>query len=662
MARRLLLALLLFTVACRETTAPQAAAPAQRPSILLVTLDTTRADAIGPDTPSFNALASRGTRFEYAYATVPQTLPSHASMMTGLYPGGHGVHENARYLSDQHPVIAQRLREAGYRTAAFVSAFVLGRQFGLARGFEIYDDTMPSGMSERSAGTTTDKAIEWLSASNAEPLFLWVHYFDPHHPYQPPADLRERYANDPYRGEVAAMDAQLGRLVAAFEQRARGPHAILVAGDHGEGLGDHGEAQHGNLLYQSTMRVPLVAVGPSFPTSVSVEPVSIRRIAHTIAAWGGLESDLSLSNASKEVVLGEAMKPFLQYGWQPQVMAVEGSRKVIQAGRIEAYDVATDPDEGHDLGAGAVLSRDLRKAIVEYPIPAPGAPSAQPLSDEDRKRLASLGYVSSSARPVVRKDAPRPAEMTGLFEELDRASGLFIAEQYRAVIPLLEKILAGDPYNLDSALRLAVAYSSLGRNEQAIAAFRRAQSIAPHSNDVRHYLAMHHVRAREWQRAEPLLQQVLAAEPDRITAVEALATVREAQRRLPEALALRQKVAATRTPSASDLVRIAQLAMSIGNTQVAIESFEKARALQPAAFRHDLELGVLYLASRRFDEARVALDRVPATHPDYPMALFKRAQVSVLLNEADRASRIATARAHANPTTRALIENERLFH
>src|SRR3954470_9447172 len=235
--RKLILAVAVIaaaSVAChKEAAAPPAV---QRPSILFVTLDTTRADAAGPEavgvtTPSFNALAARGRRFRWAYAAVPQTLPSHTSMLTGLYPAGHGVHENARHASDAQTLISERLHAAGYRTAAFVSSFALAKRFGLARGFDIYDDELPGGRPERTAQETTDRAIEFLRKSGVgrrgsekpppsdsrpptpdSPLFLWVHYYDPHFPYTPPEPFRSRYPKQPYYGEVAAMDEQLGRL------------------------------------------------------------------------------------------------------------------------------------------------------------------------------------------------------------------------------------------------------------------------------------------------------------------------------------------------------------------------------------------------------------------------------------------------------------------
>src|SRR4051812_7719291 len=671
-------------VACHKEAAPPPAI--QRPSILFVTLDTTRADAAGPEaigvtTPSFNALAARGRRFRWAYAAVPQTLPSHTSMLTGLYPAGHGVHENARHVADTQSLISERLHAAGYRTAAFVSSFALAKRFGLARGFDVYDDELPGGRPERTAQETTDRAIEFLRKSGVggrgsekppasdsrpptpdSPLFLWVHYYDPHYPYTPPEPFRSRYPKQPYYGEVASMDQQLGRLAAAFQQQVKGPIAIVLVGDHGEGLGEHGEQQHGDLLYQATMHVPLVLIGPRVPAGVSDVAVSTRRIFHTILDWAGIDSANSLLKSDSEVVVGEAMKPFLDYGWQPQVMAVDGNRKAILAGKLEVYDVVADPGETHDLAAGANLSRTARAALQEYPIPSMDAQQSAPnLSSEEQKKLAALGYVSSVAKPVIRADAPRPADMAPMFPILDEAARLFVHEQYAQAIPLLEQILAKDPHNLDAALRLATAHSALGHDEAALAAYRHAEVIAPNSPDVRTYMALHYARTAEWPKAVPMLERILAETPDKVPALEALALLRERQGQIDDAIRLHQKVYTLRSPTPAELSRLGALQMALGQTAPAIESFEKARVLEGASFKHDTELGVLYLASQRLDEARTALDRVPPSDPNYAMALFKRAQVSVLLHEADAGTRIAAARAHANGLTRELIARERLF-
>ncbi|GAC1430354.1 MAG: hypothetical protein NVSMB68_02640 [Thermoanaerobaculia bacterium] len=659
-------------MACHRVVDSPARAPSSRPSILLVTLDTTRSDSIGPEqnhveTPSFNVLAKRGTRFRYAYATVPQTLPSHTSMLTGLYAAGHGVHENARYLADTQPLVAERLRSAGYRTAAFVSAFALARRFGLARGFDLYDDDFGSGSAERTSKETTDRALAWLAQPASQPTFLWVHFYDPHYPYTPPEPFRTRYVKQPYFGEIASMDEQLGRLAAAFERSSRGPVAMIIAGDHGDGLGDHGESQHGNLLYQSTMHVPLLIIGPGVAPGTSNSPVSTRRIFHTILDFAAIDASSSLKPRPEargprpEVVVGEAMKPFLDYGWQPQVMAVDGRVKTILAGRTETYDVVADPAETRDLSATVPIPRPVRAALHDYPVPSSAQPSTNRLDDEGRRKLASLGYVAATAAAIVRKDAPRPVERAHLFSLLDKASGLFVREQYAEAIPLLEKILSEDPHNLDAALRLATAYSALGRNRQAVAAFARAQTIAPDSEDVRTYLALHLAHGSDWQKAAPLLERVVTDDPSRLPAVEGLAVVRERQHRIQEAVQLWEKVFTMRAAAPAELTHVGQMAMAVGQTATAIQSFEKARALQGRNFAHDLELGVLLLAAGRLAEARDALDGVPNSSPAYPMAAFKRAQISVLLHEPDAPARIAMARQHADATTRELIAHERLF-
>ena len=277
----------------------------------------------------------------------------------------------------------------------------------------------------------------------------------------------------------------------------------------------------------------------------------------------------------------------------------------------------------------------MRKALEDYPAPSPDvARVPDNLDSEARRRLASLGYIGATAAPIVRKDAPRPAGMMPLLAKLEQASALFGAGQFAQSIPLLDAVQAADPYNLDAALRLATAHSSLGHEQRAVELFQRAAAIAPKSQDVRTYLALHYARTKEWERAIALLEQVVTESPGRLTAVEALAPLRARQ---------------------------GQQAMDAGRTPDAIAAFERARALQPDAFKNDLELGVLYLAARRYRDAKAALDRAVAAHPGDPMALFKRAQLSVLLNEPDRAARIALAREKADATTRELIARERLF-
>lgn len=688
----------LFSAGCSSETSPNAKATGPPPSILLVTLDTTRADAVGyeskgPETPNLDALAARGIRFAQAYTTAPQTFPAHASMLTGLYPKDHGVRENGRALAAPDPAgrepLAALLARAGYRTAAFVSGFPLAHNFGLALGFETYDDEFGAGRAERSAKETTDRALAFLANHGPrtqadQPLFLWVHYYDPHDPYEPPEPFRSRYVKDPYLGEIAAMDGELGRLLADFEARAAatGWRAIVV-GDHGEGRGEHGEAFHGHLLYQGTMRVPLViaegagnagaAGAADLAPGVRDEPVSTRRVFDTIVGWAGLSVAgsgglASLVSRKPEIVLGEAMMPFLDYGWQPQAMAVENRIKVIRSGVTEVYDLAADPRERNDLASRSEPKREVRAALSDYlaKLPSPPKASDAALSDEDRKRLASLGYVAGGDAPAaLLPDAPNPKDRTDLFRDLDLGSARFVREDYAGAVPPLERVAAKDPNNATARLRLAVAWSILGREAKAADQFAAARRLRPDSLDLRAYEGLHLLRFGHEAQAAPLLASVLAADPGRLAALEGLAAIREHEGNVPEAARLLEQVIEKKSAPAPELARLGLLRMATGDTAGALDAFERSRSLGGDRFGNDLELGVCYLSARRFAEARDALDRaigrLTPKHPDLPMALFKRAEVAVLLHEPDSAGHIRRAWARADATTRPLLERETLF-
>jgi arylsulfatase A-like enzyme/Tfp pilus assembly protein PilF len=632
-------------------------------------LDTTRADSIGfetsaVETPTLDALAARGTRFSQAWTTVPMTLPAHTSMLTGLYASEHGIRENSRFLDDDRTLLAERLRDAGYSTAAFVSGYPLKRQFGLARGFDHYDDDMGKGNAERAAGPTTERALSYLGSKSPGPVFIWVHYFDPHDPYAPPEPFRSRYPSSPYLGEIAYMDQELGRLIEAFEGRNEGGDSrILVVGDHGEGLGDHGELLHGNLLYSGVMRVPLILAGKGGPNTEVETPVSTRRVFDTILGWAGLDSDFDLLAAGEEIVMGEALKPFLQYGWQPQVMAVRGSIKVIQSGETEVYDLREDPSESVDLSDSAAIDQEIAEAIRGYDlVPAvDGEPSSDILDEEARQQLAVLGYVGWESPAPVRKGAPNPRDMTHLFGDLNEGAELFVREEYEASIRVFERVLAEDHENLMVTVRLAVAHSLLGNEERAEQLFSRAEEIHPGSIDLQHYLAMHHFRFQHWDLAAPLFEKVLSVMPRKLPALEALARIREGEGRLDDAARLLERILVLKESPAAEWVRLGDLEMAMANTPAAIRAFEEARRMQGEAFNRHLELGVCYLAARDPAAAAEALDLVPQDHPGYAMGLFKRAQVSVLLGEPDWRERVRFAYETADPTVRQLIENEPLF-
>jgi len=641
-----------------------------QPAILLLTLDTTRADSLGietdrVDTPNLKALAKRGVYFEQAYSVTPTTLPSHTSMMTGLYPADHRVRENGRLIDKKLELLPALLKSHGYDTAAFVSGFPLASQFGLSRGFGHYDDAFVSDTAERTAGETTDLAVAWLKGKT-NPFFMWVHYFDPHEPYQPPEPFRSQYPGKPYLGEIAYMDQELGRLVTAFEQHNQGrPLKIIVVGDHGEGLGDHGEALHGNLLYQATMRVPLIVAGSGILAGTSQRAVSVRQVFDTVLDWSGESRVGGLLGEESEPVLAEALKPYMQYGWQPQFMAVLDGIKVISSGDTEIYDVRIDPGEINNLDSQLEPDPAIWDAIEAYSTRALAeqnqAQEQQTLSQEALDKLASLGYVGSSGSSKIRDDAPNPRDMVHLFRDMDIGAGLFIREDYAAAIPVFTRILEVDPHNFMAALRLAVAYSVTGDDVQAQKLFDRASAIDPSSTDLRHYQAMHYLKNEQWDLARPLFESVLAESPDRIPALAGLAKVYSSQGELNQAIHLLVRVAKIKDSPGLEWARIGELRMALRDTKGAIRAFEISQKMLADQFTFHFELGVLYMAAGRFKEAASSLDKVSSQDSDYAMALFKRAQASVLMDENDREQRIRQAWVRADETTKPLIEAEPLF-
>jgi tetratricopeptide (TPR) repeat protein len=293
---------------------------------------------------------------------------------------------------------------------------------------------------------------------------------------------------------------------------------------------------------------------------------------------------------------------------------------------------------------------------------AAAAPAASPSGEEERRRLASLGYLVSGESPgAIPEGAPRAADMTPFFADLDAAAFAFGGGRYALAAQHFERVLSRDPGNLMAAVQLAACRSLLGQEKAALAGFELARRIDPRSVEVRHYLGLHHLTQGKYELAAPLLESVLEAQPDRLAAVEGLAQVRVQQGRIADAAALLERaVPLSRNPGAR-LVEAGLLRMGLGETGSALASLERAREIQGEGFQRHLELGVLYLAVRRLDEARTALDRVPPDHPAAAMALFKRAQVSVLLGEPDSRARVRAAWEAADPATRRLVAGERLF-
>ncbi|HET7747629.1 MAG TPA: sulfatase, partial [Vicinamibacteria bacterium] len=416
-----------LVVGCRGAGGQGRPAP-PRPSIVLVTLDTTRADRVGAfgsaagATPRLDGLAAQGLRFPNAYAHAPMTFPSHASILTGLLPPGHGIRDNGPPpLDASRPLLAELLARSGYRTAAFVSAFVLDRRFGLARGFHHYADEMRAGPSDGltsvPAAMTVDRALAWLSTPDPRPFFAWVHLFDPHDPYEPPEPFATRFRGRPYEGEIAYMDHHLGRLLDALDRRADADDVLVLAvGDHGESLGEHGEDTHAYFIYAATQRVPLVLrwrrrvtpdrTAAALAGGVDVAPTLLD--AAGIAPPADLDGRSLLSPApgGPRAIYMESMAPRRWWGASELVGLRDERWLFVRSPRPELYDVTVDPAESRNLAAShpervaEMEARLAALALSEPPVPSPE------VDGETAARLRALGYLGGGAPPPASGPTP----------------------------------------------------------------------------------------------------------------------------------------------------------------------------------------------------------------------------------------------------------------
>jgi arylsulfatase A-like enzyme/Flp pilus assembly protein TadD len=512
-------------------------------NVLLITLDTTRADRLGSygyaraETPSLDALARRGLRFEEAITVAALTLPAHSSLFTGLYPPRHGVRTNGHTLAESHRTLAEILGEAGYQTAAFVSSFVLESRFNLDQGFETYDDrvaptydaTFGTG-NERFAGATTAAALAWLRARDvSRPFFAWVHYFDPHHKYDPPAEFGLRFADRPYDGEIAYVDSEIGRLMDAVAAQGLADRTlIVVAGDHGESLGEHGERFHGRTVYESAIRVPLIIAAPPSAVAragaVGDRIVSLVDITPTMLTILGVKVPESLDGldvfgadlAGDRAVYAEAVAGYLDNGWAPLYALRTRHAKHVDAPRPEDYELASDPGEQRNLfraGRTSPLAARLVDFKRRWPsldvtkAPTPG------VDEETRSRLAALGYTSGSNRSQA-GNLPDPKDMLPVYDRMLEAEAMMRSGRGEEAIARLGEVVTSHPGSREALHRLGEAYALTNRLEDAERALRRCLALGPAvSPPAATLLAQVLTKQKRYGDAGQLLDQVMMADP-----------------------------------------------------------------------------------------------------------------------------------------------------
>jgi arylsulfatase A-like enzyme/Flp pilus assembly protein TadD len=573
----------------------------RRPNVLLVTFDTTRADRIGAygwrhaRTPAWDELAAEGVVFDRALAPVPLTLPSHAAMLTGLYPFANGVRDNSHFFLDEDArTLAEALGEQGYQTCAVVAAFVLDHRFGLDQGFDEYRDEIPRGLEferlevpARNARAVVDDAIDWLrGADDDRPFFLWCHFYDPHHPYLTPASF-PFYLSHPYDQEIAFADHHLKRLLDEVSQRPPNdaPTVVVATADHGEGLGEHGEETHGYFVYDSTLRVPLVIRYPGGEhagTSID-SPVSVVDIMPTVLELAGLpppdegeihgRSLLGLIGrdaAETELfrqrpIYFECYAPSYGFGWAPLRGVRVGLIKYVESPIEELYLLADDPEEGfgHNVASQhpqevARLSGALRD-VLEEPLGGPRLESTvESLDAEVIQRLRALGYL---AAPTLQEPQWDPDDdlkkRLGLYNRFLRAAELIGSGETASGIERLLGVLEVDPDNTRCLWMLAEAVAANPRETgEGLAVLEQVARDPQRSAEMRAPFLVNCGRARliagQPQQALEFFGEAVELEPESAAnrswlfvahmhlgqAAEALAAAQEAIRRSPDTAAL----------------------------------------------------------------------------------------------------------------------------
>ncbi len=557
------------------------------PSVLLITLDTARADHVGCygysaiHTPAIDSLASGGLRFENAYAQAPITLPSHAVILTGTFPMANGVRDfTSSGLPEDVPTLAEILRRKGYRTAAFISSFVLNSMWGLNRGFEVYDDNMgfDSGAGvnpmqvERRGDQTVDRMLAWMSSEGKQPFFVWLHLYDPHSPYRPPEPFRSRYAGHPYDGEIAFDDAQVARVTSRLRELELYDHTLVaLVGDHGESLGEHGEAEHGFFIYSATLRIPLILKLPGRGQSAQVVSAAVGTvdIAPTIAQACGVEAEETRSFQGRSLlrwideagavrdsaVYAESFYPRNSFGWHELRALVTPEYEYIDAPHPELYDLRRDPRERTNLAAAhSALAASLRQKLSGFDTKFDNrdrTSATRPLDPETLEKLKSLGYLSYQAGPVTsaaEADRADPKDKISTLNRILRAADLtrqanyagadrllggleqsepalhvlpfergenFLAWQKpQAALEEFRKALSLDPTFDQAALGLGRAHFLLGQDEQAAQALDLALDFNPRNFLARLALAKVYWRESRLEKAESAIAQVLTEHPE----------------------------------------------------------------------------------------------------------------------------------------------------
>jgi len=597
-------------------------------NVLLITIDTLRQDRLGAFgstsglTPNLDALAARGVRYSEAFTPAPLTLPAHASILTGLLPRRHGIHNNTSFRLDERvPTLPAILRQHDYRTGAFVGAFVLDGRFGLSRGFDEYDDRLPPAdratfhSAERRGEVVVAHAGDWILRADAaarKPWLAWLHLFDPHAPYDAPAEYRQ--GRLPYDAEVAYTDAMIGRLLQRLQQaHALDRTLVIVTADHGESLGEHGETTHGLFAYNATLAVPLLMAAPVLGHNDVDLPVSHVDLAPTILDLLGLDVPAGLDGQSlarsprpDRALFFEALDASITRGWAPLVGVVQNGWKYIDLPEPELYDLSHDPHEQTNRGDADAHAEPLRRAL-RAAAPAAAARSTVALDADATARLRALGYTSGAAsrKPVTADDDPK--RLVALNEHFNTALTLFDQGRSDEALAGFQAIVRKRPDFVTARASAATVLVAEGRPRDAVDLLRAGLAIDPQS---------------------PLLLAKLGSALRAAGDLQGSAGALERARREGD-----------QSPDALNDLAVAYA--GLGRLDAARAAFTQLVDLNPASPTTWYNVGLFELQAKRPDAAAAAFTRATALDPGYGAAW--QALGAALLN-VDRPRAIAAWR------------------
>ncbi len=628
------------------------------PDILLITIDTLRADALGfagnanVKTPFLDRMATEGIVFNNAHAQNVVTLPSHANILTGLYPYQHGIRDNAGFKLDaKYETAATSQRRAGNTTGAFVGAFPLDARFGLNQGFDVYDDNYGKGaasldfaMQERSAAAVLDSAVHWWETNEGRKRFLWVHLYDPHAPYRPPAPFDA--VDDPYLGEIASVDDALAK---AFDPiiGANRNVLLIVTADHGEARGDHGELTHGLFAYEATLKVPLIvrpSPGPSghpLPPSGRGEDAYVRHIdiLPTILEAAGIEKPASLPGASLLGAIGprdtyfEALSASINRGWAPLTGIIHGGAKYIDLPVAELYDLPRDPGEKTNLRAER--RRDVEAA--RKLLPARGATSRS-VSAEEAAQLRSLGYLGGSgSTKTTFTAADDPKNLVALDTKMHDVVDAYERRDLPRALKLAKEVVATRPDMAAGRELLAFVLQQQEQVGEAIANLRAAMKSGQQTEGIRVQLALLLTETGKTDEAVKLLEPLASGtNPD---ALNAYGVALADQGKLDEADALFQRVLQLDANNAPALQNLGIVALRRDDVGAAQANLARALALNPRLPLALNTMGVVFARQNDFAQAVEMWKRAVEIDPRQYDALFNTGLVEA------RAGHAAEARA-----------------